>query len=316
MFCNNAILYIFLFKTKTLQTLTMSKSTLYILILLLIGWMILGAWLCCRFLAVGCGDEENKVTEKSSYLWSLADGDNFTAGANDQFDFVNSNQAYLPLLADLDGLVDRTSEYLNANPTRSLNIVGKYTDTETNNTILPTLGLARANQLRQLFVDHGVESKRITTGDMLVETALSAGDTLFNGIGLSIGDYVVAEDDRIPRIQSEIVGQPIKLYFPTGQQEVNLTAEQRNIFADIIYYLDNVDGSNLTVNGYTDNTGNLGGNQRLSRKRAEFVRDYLTGNGISTSKMTATGFGPDNPVATNDTDEGRALNRRVEVTLN
>ncbi len=294
----------------------MSKSTLYILILLLIGWMILGAWLCCRFLAVGCGDEENNITEKSSYLWSLADGNKFTAGANDQFDFVNSNQAYLPLLADLDGLVDRTSEYLTANPTRSLNIVGKYTEAETNNTILPTLGLARANQLRQLFVEHGVESKRISTSDKLVETTLSAGDTLFNGIALSIGDYVASEDERIPRIQSDIVGQPIKLYFPTGQQEVNLTAEQRTIFADIVYYLDNVEGSNLTVNGYTDNTGNLEGNQRLSRKRAEFVRDYLTGNGISTSKMTATGFGPDNPVATNDTDEGRALNRRVEVTLN
>ena len=294
----------------------MSRTTLYILILLLIAWIILGVWLCCKFLAVGCGDEENNVTEKTSYLWSLADGDRFTAGANDQFDFVNSNQAYLPLLADLDGLVDNTSEYLNANSGRSLNILGKYTDAEVNNTILPTLGLARANQLKQLFIEHGVDAKRITTADMLVETALAEGDTLFNGINLSIGDFVETEDNRIPRIQSEIVGQPIKLYFPSGQQVVNLDADQRAIFSDIIYYLDNVEGSNLTVNGYTDNTGNLEGNQRLSRKRAEFVRDYLVGNGISTSKMTATGFGPDNPVSTNDTAEGRALNRRVEVTLN
>lgn len=293
----------------------MSKTTLYILLLLLFLWILLCTWLCCSFFAVGCAEEEEK-TEQISHLWSLSDGNQFHAGANDQFDFVNSNQSFLPILSDLDAFVDTTAAYLNANTGRSLSIVGKYTESEVNNSILPTLGLARANQLRQLFVNHGVDTRRISTNDMLVETALNEGDTLFNAIGFSISEYVASEDKRIPRIQSEIVGQPIKLYFPSGEQTINLTSEQRATFADIIFYLDNVEGSNLTVNGYTDNTGNLEGNQRLSRKRAEFVRDYLIENGISTNKMSAAGFGPENPVATNDNAEGRALNRRVEVTLN
>jgi len=246
----------------------------------------------------------------------LADGDRFNAGANDQFDFVNSGQAYLPLEEDLTGLVASTSTYLQANPDRSLNITGRFTDEETNNSVLPTLGLARANQVKQLFVDNGVNSQQITTDDNLIETALAEGDTLLNGISLRIGELVVAEETRIPRIKSDIVGKPITLYFPSGEQEVNLTADQRTIFSDIIYYLDNVEGSNLTVNGYTDDRGELSINERLSRKRAEFVRDYLVGNGISTKKMTATGFGPNNPISTNDTSEGRALNRRVEITLN
>lgn len=297
----------------------MNKTTLYFLIALLILWIILGCWFCCSWFggAAVAGDEDtSKITESTSYLWSLADGSRFTAGANDQFDFVNSNQGFLPIEEDLNGMVASTATYLNANPDRSLNITGRYTDEEANNTILPTLGLARANQLKQLFVSKGVNSKQITTDDNLIETALAEGDTLFNGIALRIGDFVAGEDTRIPRIQSDIVGKPITLYFPTGQQEVRLTADQRTIFSDIIYYLDNVEGSNLTVNGYTDDRGALEGNQRLSRKRAEFVRDYLTGNGISTGKMKASGFGPDNPVSTNATSEGRALNRRVEVTLN
>ena len=295
------------------------SRTLYFLIFLLIAWIFLGCWLCCSGVLGGAAAAGAAgVTEEntsSSYLWTLADGSRFTAGANDQFDFVNSTQGYLPIEEDLNGLVASTATYLNANPDRSLNITGRYTDEETNNTILPTLGLARANQLKQLFVAKGVNSKQITTDDNLIETALAEGDTLFNGIGFRFGDFVAGEDTRIPRIKSDIVGKPITLYFPSGQQEVNLTADQRTIFSDIIYYLDNVEGSNLTVNGYTDNRGELAGNQRLSRKRAEFVRDYLIGNGISTSKMTATGFGPDSPVSTNDTSEGRALNRRVEVTL-
>jgi len=296
----------------------MNRTTLYFLIALLILWIILGCWWCCGLFAGGAvgGDNTSKVKETTSWLWGLADGDRFNTGANDQFDFVNSNQAYLPLENDLTTLVASTSTYLNENSDRSLNITGRYTDEESNNTVLPTLGLARANQLKQLFVSNGVNSQQITTDDHLVETPLAEGDTLFNGIALRIGDFVAAEETRIPRIKSDIVGKPLTLYFPSGKQEVNLNADQRTIFSDIIYYLDNVEGSNLTVNGYTDDQGALEGNQRLSRKRAEFVRDYLVGNGISTKKMTATGFGPDNPISTNGTPEGRALNRRVEVTLN
>ncbi len=295
------------------------NRTLYFLLFLLIAWIFLGCWLCCSGMLGGAAAGVAAVAEEdtsSSYLWSLADGSRFTAGANDQFDFVNSTQGFLPIEEDLNGLVASTATYLNANPDRSLNITGRYTDEETNNTILPTLGLARANQLKQLFVSKGVNSKQITMDDNLIETALAGGDTLFNGIALRFGDLVAGEDTRLPRIKSDIVGKPITLYFPSGKQEVNLTGDQRTIFSDIIYYLDNVEGSNLTVNGYTDDRGELSGNQRLSRKRAEFVRDYLVGNGISTGKMTATGFGPENPVSTNETSEGRALNRRVEVTLN
>jgi len=80
--------------------------------------------------------------------------------------------------------------------------------------------------------------------------------------------------------------------------------------------LDNVAKSSLEVSGHTDNKGAANVNTRLSRKRAEFVRDYLVGNGLGKRRMTAKGFGPDKPIATNDSDAGRSKNRRVEVRLN
>jgi len=101
------------------------------------------------------------------------------------------------------------------------------------------------------------------------------------------------------------------LYFPTGKQEVNLTSQQRKDFSDLVFYLDNATKSSLEVSGHTDNKGAANVNKRLSRKRAEFVRDYLVGNGISTRRMSAKGFGPDRPIDTNDTDAGRSKNRRV-----
>lgn len=74
-------------------------------------------------------------------------------------------------------------------------------------------------------------------------------------------------------------------------------------------------GLKLAVEGYTDSIGSDEYNMTLSEKRADAVRDYLVSQGVSDSSITAQGFGKENPVATNDTNEGRALNRRVELVV-
>jgi outer membrane protein OmpA-like peptidoglycan-associated protein len=72
---------------------------------------------------------------------------------------------------------------------------------------------------------------------------------------------------------------------------------------------------NLSIEGYTDSTGTNELNMRLSADRARSVYEFLMGQGISNSRMRYQGFGPDNPVAPNDTETNRAKNRRVEVVL-
>ena len=72
---------------------------------------------------------------------------------------------------------------------------------------------------------------------------------------------------------------------------------------------------NLSIEGYTDSTGTNELNMRLSTDRARSVYEFLMGQGISNSRMRYQGFGPDNPVAPNDTEINRAKNRRVEVVL-
>ena len=74
-------------------------------------------------------------------------------------------------------------------------------------------------------------------------------------------------------------------------------------------------GHHVLVSGYTDNKGKDATNQRLSYHRAVMVVKELVKDGVPASQLTAQGFGKDNPVASNDTAEGRALNRRVTFTL-
>ena len=69
----------------------------------------------------------------------------------------------------------------------------------------------------------------------------------------------------------------------------------------------------IDVNGYCDAIGGDEYNQKLSERRAAAVADYLKGKGIAAGRLVAKGFGKTNFVATNDTDEGRAQNRRVEL---
>jgi outer membrane protein OmpA-like peptidoglycan-associated protein len=75
-------------------------------------------------------------------------------------------------------------------------------------------------------------------------------------------------------------------------------------------------GLNLQIEGYTDSVGGDEMNQQLSERRADSVRDFLAEQGVPGSAMAAKGFGKTQPVASNDTAEGRQKNRRVELVVN
>jgi outer membrane protein OmpA-like peptidoglycan-associated protein len=67
------------------------------------------------------------------------------------------------------------------------------------------------------------------------------------------------------------------------------------------------------VSGYTDNIGDPSGNKRLSKARADAVAAALTHAGVAAARLTSVGYGVEKPVASNDTDDGRAKNRRIEI---
>lgn len=74
-------------------------------------------------------------------------------------------------------------------------------------------------------------------------------------------------------------------------------------------------GSKIEVQAFTDSQGNRASNTRLSLERAQAVKEYLVELGLSPDQLTAVGFGPDRPVASNRTSSGRARNRRIEFRV-
>ena len=104
------------------------------------------------------------------------------------------------------------------------------------------------------------------------------------------------------------------ILFATNKADLNATSkESLKEFAAKMVDLPDTD---ITIYGHTDNTGSDAVNERLSLQRAESVEKYLNSCGISTDRMTAEGKSYTMPVASNETKEGRAQNRRVEIYIN
>ena len=83
----------------------------------------------------------------------------------------------------------------------------------------------------------------------------------------------------------------------------------------VVKFLTESPNIEIQLSGHTDNIGNDVANMTLSDNRAQSVMKYIVSHGISSSRLAAKGFGKTKPIATNDTDEGRQLNRRVEFTI-
>lgn len=97
--------------------------------------------------------------------------------------------------------------------------------------------------------------------------------------------------------------------------EATLKNEARVVIAKLAGILLILPELNLRIEGHTDSTGDSDYNMRLSERRAASVRDFLAGQGIAGRRMVAVGYGLTRPVASNDTRDGRARNRRVEIVI-
>ena len=105
-----------------------------------------------------------------------------------------------------------------------------------------------------------------------------------------------------------------KVQFETGKAE--LLPVSHALLDEVAKMLkDNPQVELISVEGHTDSTGTAEINRKLSQARAESVAKYLSSKGVKAARMEPKGFGPDRPIADNETDPGREANRRVEFNI-
>ncbi|WP_372752257.1 OmpA family protein [Labilibaculum sp.] len=142
-------------------------------------------------------------------------------------------------------------------------------------------------------------------------------------------DGVVNEEDKCPdvagpasnygcpevkaEVKKELEFAAKNVQFASGKDV--LTPKSRQILDEVVQILNDYPAYSLTISGYTDSQGNDDMNLALSEQRANATKKFLTDKGIAAKRILAKGFGEANPVATNATAAGRALNRRVQFEL-
>jgi outer membrane protein OmpA-like peptidoglycan-associated protein len=154
---------------------------------------------------------------------------------------------------------------------------------------------------------------------------LLAGAGIGALVGGGVGYYMDRQEDKLrQQLQSTGVsvtrnGDNIILNMPGN---ITFATDSSNISADFYKVLDSValvikefEKTYVDIVGYTDSTGAEAYNQKLSEARASSVARYLESQGVLAARIVSSGMGESNPIASNDTAEGRSLNRRVEIIL-
>jgi general secretion pathway protein A len=145
------------------------------------------------------------------------------------------------------------------------------------------------------------------------------------------------QNDRVPKLDTEKVPslpdrnlslvkadteKPSPLSFPDdhlviyfNHNSFEISDASLGILNRLAKLLMNKQETKIFITGYTDSTGPISYNKAISKRRAETVKNYLINNGVSLSKITAVGLGSQDFIASNETEKGRRLNRRVEIQL-
>lgn len=144
-------------------------------------------------------------------------------------------------------------------------------------------------------------------------------------LGGGIGYYMDAQEAKLrDKMQGTGVsvtrnGDNIVLNMPNNvtfdSNSANLKPAGANTLTGVAMVLKEYEKTAVNVVGYTDSTGSKDLNMRLSQQRADSVASALITQGVAANRIRTTGMGPANPIASNSTAEGKAQNRRVEITL-
>jgi len=234
---------------------------------------------------------------------------------------VVSNEDNL-LAGSTSGVTDviMTSEVA-VNKTKMTLLKGVITDSVTHQPLEASIELVD-NVKNTVIADFTSNSK---TGKYLVSLpsgtnygiAVKAKDYLFYSANFNLPDtatYQVVE--RNVALQPLNIGSRIVLrniFFDFDK--ATLRPESTNELDRLINLLTTYSNLKIEISGYTDNKGSQAYNQKLSEARSKSVVDYLIAHGIASARLTYKGYGMDNPIATNETDEGRQLNRRTEFKI-
>jgi outer membrane protein OmpA-like peptidoglycan-associated protein len=186
-------------------------------------------------------------------------------------------------------------------------------------TKIAELEAALAEQRMQIGILEGQSKEAQRERELLAQKELEAKNRLeaerrFNQNFLEVQAMFSEEQAEVYKQANNLIIRLRAIQFPVGKDVI--MPNNYSLLSLVRKAIRTFGDPDITIEGHTDNTGSAASNALLSKARAEAVRQYFIANGtLGEEKITAVGYGSERPLAPNDTPEGRAVNRRIDVII-
>jgi uncharacterized pyridoxamine 5'-phosphate oxidase family protein len=255
------------------------------------GWCLLSSWwyhsVHCNCAAVPGAPAANTTTSSFSYPPYYFRGANAKA-INTSEKFAVFGDSLKSSFTDKDRLT-----------------VTGYWHAGEDTTGIGDLGMYRANQLKNALTAY-VPADKIDAVSRFIDAPVS--DSIFPGAVVTKSVQPVISKDSTTSL---VMDGKLIVYFPSNSTKNTFDNQTEKNITDIVTLA--AGGKMISISGHTDNQGDDAKNMTLSLNRADKLRDLLIAKGVKAAQIKTVAKGETEPIATNDTPEGRALNRRAEV---
>lgn len=192
-------------------------------------------------------------------------------------------------------------------------IVGTVTDEQTGSPIVAQITIQGVTESPVTSDSDGSFSINTPAGVWTVTTETTGYLVSSNTINVPAGETSILNITLRPQLASGTVLSFANIYFNSGS--ANLKPESYQVLDEIVTLLSDNPDVDVEIAGHTDSDGSDSFNRSLSEQRAQSVKNYLVQHGISSARLSATGFGESNPIESNSTPSGKAQNRRIEFII-
>lgn len=292
---------------------------------LLVGWIIGSTyWHVCKIKQLCYAPRLSTASVDSLYkvpapkfippILNISDSSLLNLNSSGNFHFPKSGYAVTTGGVKIE--IDSLSRYIIANPNKQVSITGAYATLESNTSLFPNLGLARANEVKAIFLKSGIPDSRFILKSNLVDSKVFYRDSIIGGISFSFKNVGFLSEIDLANAEKYIsVLKPMDLYFPTASARYIETLENEKFLTEAKKYLSDNKDKKLSITGHTDNEDSAEWNLMLSKKRALSAKKQFVRAGIMANRIITDGRGETQPKTSNDSPQGKKANRRVTIVV-
>lgn len=282
------------------------------LIGLLLIWLIGGLFYIHKNCCSGADTSSKKINQSASPATAVGSSAVILGEDNAKNLFAYSshllNQPFsVPFSKEIDDylakLIDDRSQHLK--------IIGFYGHKEENHSLFPNLGLARANNLKKLFLDRNIDGSRIHIDGKKMK---SEDPEIVSTLNLAVIENGKPMGNATEyKVQFE--HNPIILYFKPGTDELVLSDEQRESIYDLSQFMSLDKKLQVDLSCHEVSASSREKNNTLSKEKGQIVWKQLMESGMDVSRMNVIAYGQDRVISSNNTPEGKAKNSRIEISI-